>query len=143
MAEENEPAPEFVGTEPAQPRQASEWSGESQQPLAGEPPIEVAPPPQPRVYTAEEVAEIQARIRQEEKDKLYPRIQKMDDELKIVRQERQEREKLEKQKAKEAEAQLKAEEEAKLEVRELLERRNQEWEQKFSSLEQERQRDRE
>jgi len=143
MPEENEPAPEFVGTEPANPRQASEWSGESQQPLAGEPPLEIQPPAQPRTYTAEEVAEIQARIRQEEKDKLYPRINKMDEELKIVRKEREEREKAEKAAAKEAAEQLKAEEEAKLEVRELLEKRNQEWEAKFSSLETERQRDRE
>lgn len=92
----------------------------------------------PKTFTAEEIEK--ARI--EEKNKLYPRLEAMDAELKELRAERERREKLDKeQKALEL-AKAKQEEEEALEVRELLERRDAEWNARFQDMELARERER-
>lgn len=106
------------------------------------PPKEETPPPKEdksgKTFTAEDIA----KARKEEKDKLYSRIESMDEELKKMREEREQREKAAKdeEKRKADEAKKKAEEE--MSAKELLAQQQQEWEQKFQTLQQERERDR-
>jgi DNA repair exonuclease SbcCD ATPase subunit len=90
-----------------------------------------------KTFTADDIA----KARKEEKDKLYSRIESMDEELKKMRAEREEREKaLKEQQKKEAdEAKKKAEEE--MTAKQLLEQKEQEWEARFQQLQQDRERD--
>jgi len=85
-----------------------------------------------KTYTDEDLA----RVRQQEKDKLYPQITELKNELSVLQQERQARIQAEQEarEAAEAEARKKAEEE--MDLRTLLEQKEQEWNQR---LEQERQ----
>lgn len=132
----------LVGVQPAQPRQAAEW-GQN-----GRPDQQVTQPTnynngngnlqqpqqqgQGRFFTEEEVTE----IRRQEKDKLYGRIDEMGTQLQTVLAERQaeqaERERL----AQEAAEALRAKEEGELEVRDLLARKETEWQQQLAKLEQ-------
>ena len=89
---------------------------------------------EPQYFTAEDVA----RIRQEEKEKLYGRIQQTEEQLAEIRREQEERAAAEEAERARIEAERKAEEEKAMEVRELLERREQEWNQRFEQLEQDR-----
>ncbi len=128
----------LVGTEPAQPRLAADWQDQG----TGNPPQQQAQPPatqQPAPgYTDEDIA----RARREEKDKLYPEIQTMRTQLAELQQQR-EAEAAEKQRlADEAEQARREREEAELSTKELLERRDQEWSQRFESLERQREQDR-
>jgi chromosome segregation ATPase len=90
-------------------------------------------------FTAEDIA----KARAQEKEKLYPQVEKLKEELTLLKQREQEREaeeakRKEERKKREAEAakKKKEEEEAELEVRQLLQKKEEEWQ---SQLEQERQ----
>lgn len=96
------------------------------------------PPTDPdKVFTAADLE----RARKEEKDKLYPQLSRHEEEIKRLREEREARE------AAEAEAQRQAEEEARrqaeeeMTVRELLQQKEQEWNQKFEEIQAERERE--
>ena len=89
---------------------------------------------EPQYFTAEDVA----RIRAEEKDKLYGRITETEAQLAEIRREQEERAAAEQAERERIEAERRAEEEAAMEVRDLLERREQEWNQRFEQLEQDR-----
>jgi hypothetical protein len=102
------------------------------------------PPAEPR-FTAEDIA----RARQEEKDKLYNKISKIEEQnstfLKEIEEQRQAREAAQTQ---EAEAQRLAQEAAKakaeedLSARDLLAVKEQEWSKRFEQIEQEREQER-
>lgn len=90
------------------------------------------------LYTEEDVA----RIRQEEKSKLYGRIEaqagqltEFQQQMKELQEERDARAAAEQAAKDEAEALRRAEEEAKLDAKELIERRDQEWSQRFEEME--------
>lgn len=115
-----------------------------------------APPqqqPNTQYFTAEDIARAQEKARQEEKDKLYGRISKQDerfksleDELATLRQEREAREAEEKRRQEEQAQLAKSEAEKELSAKELFEKRQQEmqeeWQEKFNKLEQEREAER-
>lgn len=90
------------------------------------------------IFTADDLA----KARAQEKEKLYPQVEKLKEELSLLKQREQEREleearRKEERKKREAEAakKKKEEEEAELEVRQLLQVKEQEWQ---SQLEAER-----
>jgi hypothetical protein len=117
----------LVGVDPAQPRQSNEWTG-------NQPPPQQQPPQQPaeRLFTAEEVE----AFRQQEKDKLYGRLDEMGEQLKSVLQER-ETEREERQRlADEAEQARVAKDESEMEVRALIEKRDKEWTERLEAIEQ-------
>jgi hypothetical protein len=117
----------LTGVEPAQPRMAGEWSGQQPPPQQQQ--------PQQRLFTAEEVE----AFRQQEKDKLYGRIDEMSTALRTMQEEREaERQAAEAaaREAQEAEAAIaRAREEAEMDTRTLLEQRQSEWEQRFQEQE--------
>jgi len=116
----------LTGVEPAQPRQAGQWTGEQPPPQQQDP-----QQPQQRMFTAEEVE----RFRQQEKDKLYGTIEEMKGQLASVLQTREE-EQAEKQRlAEEAEAARQAKEESEMDLRALIEKRDQEWASRFEQAE--------
>lgn len=136
----------IVGTDPKEPvRTSAQWAEVQAETMAGGPngipglmPTPGAPtsenPPESRYYTDEDVE----RIRREEKDKLYGRIQTMDEQLKTLVSEREAREaELRAQQEAESEARRREEEE-KMEVRDLLERRTSEMQQRIDALQSER-----
>lgn len=92
------------------------------------PPAKPADPPAPpagngRTFTAEEVE----RIRKEEKDKLYPQMQSMRDELDQLKAQREQAEAERKQREKDEKAAAKKKSEEDMDVRQLLEERQREW----------------
>jgi hypothetical protein len=89
---------------------------------------------QEQYFTADQVA----RIRQEEKEKLYSRLEQTEQQLNEMRRLQEEREKAELTERERIEAERKAEEEKAMEVRDLLERREQEWNDRFTQLEEDR-----
>jgi DNA repair exonuclease SbcCD ATPase subunit len=91
-----------------------------------------------RYYTEEDLA----RVRREEKDKLYKRLEESDNKVSTFEQqlsqlqaERDERAAAEQAARDEAEAARRAEEEAGLNAKQLIERRDQEWSERFSEME--------
>ncbi len=88
-------------------------------------------------FTTEEIE----RARQQEKDKLYPRITEMEEEIKKLRAEREQREAAERAQREQQEAAARAKQEEEMSVRELLNQREQEWQQRFRQIEQEREKD--
>jgi hypothetical protein len=91
-----------------------------------------------RMFTEEEVG----AIRTEEKDKLYGRMSTMEDELRQLREEREAREAELAHQSEERESLARQAEEQQMDVRQLLERKDQEWKAEFQRLEGERERDR-
>lgn len=85
-------------------------------------------------YTEEDLA----RVRQQEKDKLYPQIDELKSELSVLKKEREERLKAEEdaRRALEDEARKKAE--AEMDLRSLLEQKEQEWNARLEAEKQER-----
>lgn len=88
----------------------------------------------PEVTTPSFTADDLAKARAQEKEKLYPQVEKLKEELSLLKQREQEREaeelkRKEERKKREAEAakKKKEEEEAELEVRQLLQVKEQEW----------------
>lgn len=97
-----------------------------------------ATPETPSLFTAEDIA----KARTQEKEKLYPQVEKLKEELNTLKQRETEREaeearRKEERKKREAEVakKKKEEEEAELEVRQLLQKKEEEWQ---SQLEAER-----
>jgi hypothetical protein len=82
-----------------------------------------------------------AKARQQEKDKLYPRISEMETELKRLREEREAREAAESAQRQEQEETARKQQEEELSVRDLLQKRETEWEQRFQTIAKERERD--
>jgi len=117
----------LVGVDPAQPRQANDWTGQ-------QPPQQQQPPPQPqeRLFTAEEVE----TFRQQEKDKLYGRLDEMGEQLRSVLQEREAEQAERARLAEEAEAARTAKEESELDLRALIEKRDKEWSERLEAIEQ-------
>jgi hypothetical protein len=92
-------------------------------------------------FTADDIA----KARAQEKAKLYPQVEKLQEELAVLKKEREERAALEaertaKRQARDSErvAERKKQEEAELEVRDLLAKKEQEWATKLDSERQER-----
>lgn len=114
-------------------------------PVESETPPETPPetPEEPQLKTSEGfTAEDLAKARKEEKDKLYGRIEEMQGELRSFREAEEARKQAEEEAEARriAEAEKKAEEE--MEVRELLTKKEQEWQDRFQRLEQEREQER-
>ena len=93
------------------------------------------------IFTADDLA----KARAQEKEKLYPQVEKLKEELSLLKQREQEREleearRKEERKKREAEAakKKKEEEEAELEVRQLLQRKEEEWQAQLETERQER-----
>ncbi|MET9360394.1 hypothetical protein ABZX93_05745 [Streptomyces sp. NPDC006632] len=106
-------------------------------------------PAQPAGPDARFTAADLERVRQEEKDKLYSRLTKVDErsealesELKTLREERLAREAEEAQRQQAEEDAAKAKAESEMSAKRLLEERSSEWERKFSELQQEREQER-
>jgi DNA repair exonuclease SbcCD ATPase subunit len=100
----------------------------------GQPPVEQ---PSHR-YTDEDLE----RVRREEKDKLYGRISQMDEQLKSIQKEREEAE-AERRAQVEAEAEARRrEEEEKMEVRDLLRKKEEEFNARLAEVESQREADR-
>ena len=132
----------IVGTDPRRPPvtqqdlQGGTGGGQTQ------PPVQVvfqqpSGPQGQRMFTEEEVGAIRA----EEKEKLYGRMQTMETELATLRQDREEREAAATAEQQRLAEEARTKEEEALDVRQLLEKRDQEWQQRFTSLEQQRERD--
>jgi hypothetical protein len=115
------------GVQPAQPRMAGEWNG--QQPSQGQQPQQQQPN-QP-VFTAEDIE----RARQQEKDKLYQRIEEMGSQLQTVLTERETYQQEQQRLAEEAEAARREKEESEMDLRALLDKRDKEWEDRFKETE--------
>lgn len=131
----------LVGTEPAQPRKAADWNGQQNPAQQVSQPVQVVdtqPAPNGRMFSEDDIA----KARQQEKDKLYPQLEDMKAQLKEIEKERRELAKARKDEEDRIAAEAKAKEEEQLELRELITRKDQEWQQKFSSIETERERDR-
>lgn len=124
----------LVGAEPAQPRTTGEWGNQprpdqavTQQP----PPRQQQQPERPAYRWTDEDIE---NARRQEKDKLYPQLDEMKQQLRAL-QEQRDTEQAERQRlADEAEAARKAREEQEMEVRDLLTRREQEWKSQIEEL---------
>jgi hypothetical protein len=123
----------LVGVDPAQPRNAGAWEQQQQRPDQAVTQQQPQYPPQPQGPQPRWTDEDIERARQQEKDKLYPRLEEMNTQLRTLQEERQaelaERQRL----AEEAEAARVAKEEGEMEVRELLARKEHEWEQRFTA----------
>lgn len=127
----------LVGTDPAVPRMAADWQTQ-EQPNPAAQPAPLQQPAQQGGFTEEDIA----RARREEKDKLYPEMQTMKQQLAELRQQ-QEAEAAEKQRlADEADAARREREETELSTKELLAKRDQEWSERFDGLERQREQDR-
>lgn len=97
--------------------------------------------PLPGTFTLDDLA----KARAQEKEKLYPQLEKLKEELSLLKQREQEREAEEqkrREERKKREAELakkkKEEEEAELEVRQLLSKKEQEWQEQLEAERQER-----
>lgn len=133
----------IVGTDPKEPiRTSATWAEVQNETMGGnpmaaqmqqtltEPTVERNDASQ-RFYTDDDLE----RVRREEKDKLYGRIQTMDEQLKAIVKER---EAVEEARRIEIEAQAeraRLEEEENMKTRDLLKRKEEEWSNRFSELE--------
>ena len=95
-------------------------------------------PPPGQWFSAEDVA----RIRTEEKDKLYGRLNDMDGELKALREDRERREAEAQANQERLAAEAQKKEEEAMDVRQLLERKDQEWKAEIEGLRGEQARER-
>ncbi|MEU3979645.1 hypothetical protein AB0F77_05955 [Streptomyces sp. NPDC026672] len=105
--------------------------------------------PQPAGQEARFTAADLERVRQEEKDKLYSRLNKVDErsealeaELKRLREEREAREAEEAERLKAEQDAAKAKSESEMSAKKLLEERSSEWEKRFAQIEKEREQER-
>ena len=131
----------FVGTDPKEPiRTSSTWAEVQNETLGGNPLAHsqqnveqnVAPTAtDTRFYTDEDLE----RVRREEKDKLYGRIQTMDEQLKAIQKEREAAEAARLAELEAETEKARREEEEKMETRDLLQRKEEEWSNRFSELE--------
>jgi len=89
-----------------------------------------------RSYTEEDLK----KVREQEKSKLYPQIDSLKDEVNLLKKERDERIAESALRAAEAEAEAKKKAESEMDVRQLLESKEQEWAQKLEAERVERER---
>lgn len=108
-------------------------------PVMMQPPV-AAPPTQ--TYSLDEVLARVEATRKEEKDKLYPEIERLNGEVRTLSQEREERLADEQRLAQEAAEASAREEESRLSIEERLAARDQEWEGRFQQMNAEREADR-
>ena len=87
-------------------------------------------------YTEEDLA----KVRSQEKEKLYPQIDKLKEELEVLKREREEEARLKAEQAAQEEAARKAAAEDDLDVRSLLKTKEQEWQEQLERERQERER---
>ena len=122
----------LVGVQPAQPQNSQSWTQNPRPDQAVSQPIHVVDqPPQANARFSEEDIE---KARQQEKDKLYPRLEEMGEQLKLLKQER-DAEQAERQRlADEAAATARAKEESEMEIRELMARRESEFQKQIQDL---------
>lgn len=80
-----------------------------------------------KFYTEEDLA----RIRAQEKDKLYPQVERLKEELSLLKKEREERLAEEERLRAEAEAEARAKAESEMDVRTLLETKEKEWQERI------------
>jgi len=108
-------------------------------------PLEPTPTPQPVQHSVQTVptftAEDLEKVRKEEKDKLYPRLQTMEEELKALRADREAREKAEADALKASEEAVKKAAEEEMGFKELLLNKEKEFNAKIEQMEQDRQKD--
>lgn len=90
------------------------------------------------MYTEEDIK----RVREQEKSKLYSRLDKMQEEVETLRREREDRITLEAERQRAEEEALKTAQEQDMDVRELLTKKEQEWQERLAAIEAERERDR-
>lgn len=131
----------IAGADPAQPRMAADWPTQNAAQSVSQPVTVVAENGERvtgKFFTEEDLI----KARQQEKDKLYTRIESMDTQLKALQQEREAIEAARKAEAERAAEEAKKKEEAELSVRALLEKKEQEWNNRFQSLEAQREQDR-
>ena len=133
----------IVGAEPAQPRRAADWNTQQRpdQAVSQQQPVNVQPNEQRPAYrwTDEDIE----NARKQEKDKLYGRIEDMSGQLRQLQEAREaeaaERERL----AEEAAAATRAREEDELNVRDLLEKRDREFQEALAERDRRYETDRE
>ena len=89
-------------------------------------------------YTEEDLR----RVREQEKSKMYSRLDKMQEEVETLRREREDRLKIETEREQAEEQARKQAEEQDMDVRELLSKQAQEWQERLAAIEAERERDR-
>lgn len=87
-------------------------------------------------YTEEDLA----KVRSQEKEKLYPQIDKLKEELEVLKREREEEARLKAEQAAQEEAARKAAAEDDLDIRSLLKTKEQEWQEQLERERQERER---
>lgn len=135
------------GVEPAQPRNAAEWGQvETAVSQSQQPPIQITDPQPPEEQGQHQLSEAERALveqaRREEKDKLYGRMESMQEQLQRLTQEREEREREEQEAIAAAEAERKAKEEEEMELRDLLESREKSLREELDTLKNEREADR-
>lgn len=136
----------LTGVEPATPRSAAEWGGQQNAAQQVSQPVQVVEP-QPQTSEAgfiskEEHDRLLGLARQQEKEKLYGRIEEMDKDLKQVKKEREEAAKARKAEEERIAAEARAKEEEQMELRDLVTKKDREWQERFDSLERQREIDR-
>jgi DNA repair exonuclease SbcCD ATPase subunit len=126
----------IVGLDPANPQPAVVQQLRPDQAVSQ--PIQVTdlPPQQQAVTNARFTAEDIERARQQEKEKLYPRIDEMQQQLRQLAEERQAEQAERTRLAEEAEALRRAEEEKDMEIKDLMARRESEFQAQIDQLNQ-------
>jgi len=124
----------IVGAQPAQPRMASDW-GQTQRPdqAVSQPVPNGAPPQEQRPayrWTDEDIE----NARKQEKDKLYGRIEDVQSQLKQLQTEREADQAEKDRLTNEADEARRKREEADMETRDLLTKRESEWRDEISKL---------
>lgn len=123
----------IVGVEPAKPRTQADWGAQQRPDQAVSQPVQQDRQSQDRPayrWTDEDIE----NARRQEKEKLYPRLEDMDAQLKALRDER-EAEKAERDRlAKDADEARRQKEESEMDLRQLLEKREQEWNSQVSEI---------
>lgn len=124
----------IAGVEPAKPRSAADWPTQNAAQSVSQPVMLVddeVPAQNSRFFSEEDIQ----RARQQEKDKLYPRLTQMEEQLKSLQQERDDVLRRQEEESRRTAEENRRKEESELEVRELLSRKEQEWNERFQQLE--------
>ena len=133
----------IVGTDPKeQPRMAVDWSAQETEVSRSQQPVTISEPmpqqPGSNFFTAEDIE----RVRREEKDKLYSKINSMESQLGELRTERESRLAAEEAVRQAAEDERRAVEEEKMSAKQLIERTREEYDARINELQQNYDRDR-
>lgn len=122
----NTPDGVLVGADAPPPAPEPDLSSHSQQ-----------EPPAP-TYTEEDIK----RVREQEKSKLYSRLDKMQEEVEALRREREDRARIEQERETAEEQARREAEEQDMDIRQLLVKKDEEWQERLAAIEAERERDR-